>query len=316
MAEKFPLVSIVTPSLNQGRFIEENILSVKKQTYPRIEHIIIDAVSTDNTLDVIKKYDGAYNMRWVSEHDNGQSDALNKGCRMAKGEILAYLNSDDTYMPQAVETAVKFLNDHPDVTMVYGDCNFINEFSKAVGRFPAREFDLREMLCERNIVPEQATFFRREVLDKVGYPDVNLYVAMDWDFWIRIALSGFKVKYIPQLLANFRYYPGTKTVSQGYKSGPAHLYIIDKIFSNPELPDAARTLRRQAYSAAYLRVGLSYHAQRQMKQARKYLMKSIISYPRNLLRPWLAAYLVTSLLGRKATDIASSWRVKLASKKS
>ena len=126
MKEELPLVSVVTPSYNKGAFIEETILSVKNQTYPRIEHIIIDGGSTDNTIDVIKKYEGTYNMHWVSEPDNGQSDAVNKGWRMARGEILGWLNSDDTYMPWAVETAVKFLTGHPNVSVVYGNCNIIN----------------------------------------------------------------------------------------------------------------------------------------------------------------------------------------------
>ncbi len=126
MTGELPLVSIVTPSLNQGRFIQETILSVKDQTYPNIEHIIVDGGSTDGTLDIIKKYEGTYKMRWVSEPDSGQSDAINKGWRMAKGEILAYLNSDDTYMPWAVETAVELFSEHPDVAIIVGagDCRF------------------------------------------------------------------------------------------------------------------------------------------------------------------------------------------------
>jgi len=305
-----PLVSIVTPSYNKGAFIEETILSVRNQDYPNIEHIVIDGGSTDNTLDIIKKYEGTYNMRWVSEPDEGQSEAINKGWRKAHGEILAYLNADDTYMPRAIETAVKFLNDHPEISMVYGDCNIVNECNEVVGRCQATEFDIKEMICGRGSVPQPATFFRRAVLDEIGYLDSDLYMAMDFDYWIRIGLK-FKAKYIPQLIANFRRCPGTKSVSEAYKFGPEHLYIIDKTFANPELPEELKSLRRQAFSCAHLVAGRCYHFQRQMKLARKHLIKSIMLYPPNLVRPWVAGYLVTSLLGRRVTDIVVRWKSKL-----
>src|SRR4030042_2589290 len=138
MDNELPLVSIVTPSYNKARFIEETILSVKNQTYPRIEHIIIDGGSTDGTLDIIRKYSDS--LTWISEPDKGQSDAINKGWKMSKGEILAYLNADDTYMPRAVETAVKFLADNMDVGLVYGECNIINEHGKVIGKYVADEF--------------------------------------------------------------------------------------------------------------------------------------------------------------------------------
>src|SRR4030042_1306962 len=121
MNDEDPLVPIVPPSLNKGRFIEETILSIKNQTYPRIEHIVIDGGSTDETLDILKKYSNS--LIWISEPDKGQSDAINKGWRMAKGDILGWLNADDTYMPWAVETAVRFFAENPDVGMVYGRCN-------------------------------------------------------------------------------------------------------------------------------------------------------------------------------------------------
>lgn len=312
MEEGIPLVSVVTPSYNQGAFIEETILSVKNQTYPRIEHIIMDGGSTDNTLDVIKKYEGTYNMRWISEPDNGQSDAINKGWRIAKGEILGWLNSDDTYMPWAIETVVKFLNDHPGISMVYGDCSIINECNEVVGRCSATEFDLKKMICGRgSSVPQPATFFRRAVLDEIGCLDSALYMAMDFDYWIRIGLK-LKVKYIPQLLANFRMCPGTKSVSEAYKFGLEHLYIIDKTFANPELPEELKSLRRQAFSCAHFRVGLSYCSQRQIKQALKHVIKSVRLYPGQLKKPLnVGIFAVFLLFGERGIKIASTWKSKL-----
>jgi glycosyltransferase involved in cell wall biosynthesis len=311
MQQKLPLVSIVTPSYNKGRFIEETILSVKNQTYPRIEHIVIDGGSTDNTLDIIKKYEHTYDMRWVSEPDNGQSDAINKGWRMAKGEILGWLNADDTYMPWAVETAVKFLNDHPDVSMVYGDCNIINESGEISGKCQAKECNLKEMLCGENIIPQPAAFFRSEILHKVGNLDIKLYLAMDWDFWIRIGLSGLKLSYIPQLLANFRTYPETKMASEGHKTGLEHLYIADKVFSNPELPTEMHRLKRPVYSSAYRSIGTGYYAQYQMKQVRKYLMKSIMLYPLQIKNRQVVTTLVKAILGKRLVVIFRGWEARL-----
>ena len=303
MQQELPLVSIVTPSYNTGAFIQETILSVKKQTYPRIEHIIIDGGSTDNTLDVIKEYKGTYNMHWVSEPDNGQSDAINKGWRMAKGEILGWLNGDDTYMPWAVETVVKFLNDHPDVGMVYGDCNTVNERNKLVQRCKAKKFNLKEMLCRGNTLPQPAAFLRREVLDEVGYLDTNLHFAMDFDLWIRIGLE-FKVEHISQFLANFRRCSGTKSMDEAYKFAPELLYILDKIFADPRLPEEIRALRRRAYSLAHFKFCADYLSQRQIKVARKHLVKAIRLYPRNLVDPWAAGCLVASFPGGRAIRTA------------
>lgn len=311
--KKGPLVTIVTPSLNQGRFIEQTILSVKNQTYPNIEHIVVDGGSTDETLDILRKYSDS--LIWISEPDEGQSDAINKGWRMAKGEILGWLNSDDTYMPWAVQTAINFLSENPGIGMVYGGCNIIDERGKVTGQCVATEFDLAEMLCNRGGVAQPAAFLRRALLDEVGYLDTNLHLAMDFDLWIRIGLR-FKVKYIPQLLANFRMCPGTKSVDQAYKSGHDHLYILNKLFSAPELPEEVRALKRRAYSYTYSRIGAGYYSQRQMKQARRYLIKSVILYPQQLKRPLMIAILITSFLGRRATEMAVGWKSKFIGKPS
>jgi len=310
MKEELPLVSIVTPSYNKGEFIEETILSIKNQIYPRIEHIIIDAGSTDDTIDIIKEYEGTYNMQWISEPDEGQSDAINKGWRMSKGEILAYLNADDTYMPEAVETAVKYLTEHQDVSMVYGDCNLINEYSEVIGKYAAREFNLEDMLCWENMVPQQTVFLRREVLEEVGYIDANLYMAMDYDLWVRIGLT-LRIQYIPQLLANLRHYPEMKSVSEAYKIAPDHLYVLDKIFSSPQLPPQLKSLKNRAYCLIYLRMALNYRRQAQIKKALCYLIKSVILYPRILKSSgWI---MIEILVGSRVLMIASRWKSRLRS---
>lgn len=208
-----PLVSIVTPSLNQGRFIEATIRSVLSQQYPRIEYIVVDGGSTDSTLDVLRRYDGR--LRWISEPDRGQSDAINKGFRMARGQILAWLNSDDTYLPGAVSGAVEHFSQHPECGMVYGEGYLIDEGGGVIRRFPATEpFNLWKLVHVIDYILQQTAFFRREVLEAVGYLDERLNWGMDWDLFIRIG-KRFRVDYLPLQMANLREYPTAKTFAGG-----------------------------------------------------------------------------------------------------
>lgn len=203
------LVSIITPSYNQGTFIEETIKSVLAQDYPRIEYIIIDGGSTDNTHEVLREYDDR--LIWISERDNGQADAINKGFKRAKGEILCWLNSDDTYELGAVSKAVDFLNSHPDVMMVYGEGNEIDEKGVLLRRFPtSKRYDLTALIHVCDYMLQPTTFFRKTIFDKIGMLDTELRWCMDWDLWIRIG-RHFEVAHIDYLFANSRVYSETKT---------------------------------------------------------------------------------------------------------
>jgi glycosyltransferase involved in cell wall biosynthesis len=205
-----PLVSIVTPSFNQARYIEATIESVLAQDYQRVEYIIIDGGSTDATVEIIKRYQGRI-ASWISEPDQGQTDAINKGFARAKGDILAWINSDDTYEPGAVAAAVKNLQSHPNVGMVYGDCNFINESGRVIGRFNAAQTDQRLLRRGYVHIPQQASFFRADLWREVGPLDPSFYFAMDYDLWTRIAAKT-EIKYIPQTWANFRLHTSGKTI--------------------------------------------------------------------------------------------------------
>jgi glycosyltransferase involved in cell wall biosynthesis len=204
------LISIVTPSYNQVQYIEKTIQSVLSQDYPHIEYLIVDGGSTDGTVNIIQKYEDklAY---WISEKDGGQTDAINKGFAQARGDIFAWINSDDTYEPGAVTVAAKYLQEHPEVGMVYGDCNYINEFSQVIGKFKAAQTNYRLLRRGLTRIPQQTMFFRADLWKQVGPLDPSFYFAMDYDLWTRLA-ERTEIKYTPQTWANFRLHTSGKSI--------------------------------------------------------------------------------------------------------
>lgn len=218
-----PLVSIVTPSLNQARFLEETIRSVLGQDYPRLEYLVVDGGSIDGSLEIIRRYEDRLAW-WISEPDRGQTDALNKGFARAKGEIFAWLNSDDAYLPGAVAEAVEYLQSHPEAGMVYGDANLVDEEGRVIGRFPARQTDYRRLLRGYVHIPQQATFFRAELWRRVGPLDPSFYFAMDYDLWVRIARLA-PLRYHRRLWANFRLHARGKSRLSDERCWPEMLRV-------------------------------------------------------------------------------------------
>ena len=223
MKPYLPLVSIVTPSFNQARYLEAAIQSVLSQNYPRLEYIIMDGGSTDGSVEIIKRYESKLAW-WVSEKDQGQTDAINKGFAHAKGNFLAWINSDDTYEPNAILSAVKFLQQHPEVGLVYGDANYINEDGRVIGRFPAAQTDLIRLRRGYVHIPQQAAFFRADLWRAVEPLDPSFYFAMDYDLWVRLAARS-QVKYIPQTWANFRLHTSGKTIRADDRCWPEMLRV-------------------------------------------------------------------------------------------
>lgn len=217
------LVSIITPSFNQAKFLEKTIQSVLEQDYPEIEYIVIDGGSSDGSREIIEKYASRL-AAWVSEPDQGQTDAINKGFAMAHGEVLAWLNSDDTYEPGAVREAMEFLKINPEVALVYGDTQFIDENGRIIGKFPARQTSYRLLRQGYVHIPQQAAFFRADLWREVGPLDPTFYFAMDYDLWVRLAARG-PLAYMPRVWANFRLHGGGKTVTADDRCWPEMLRV-------------------------------------------------------------------------------------------
>ena len=202
-------VSIVTPSFNQGRFIEATIQSVLDQDYPRIEHIVVDGCSTDDTIEILHRYP---HLRWVSEPDEGQADALNKGFAMATGDIFAWLNADDLYLARAVSTAVQALQES-GADLIHGGWRQIDERGDTIRDVAPVPFDLRRQLEERNAVAQPGAFFTRTAFEAVGGLDVRYRYAMDYELWLKLG-ERFQVRHVERVLAAYRYHPESKTVAE------------------------------------------------------------------------------------------------------
>jgi len=218
-----PLVSIITPSFNQARYLEATILSVLEQGYTNLEYIIVDGGSTDGSVDIIKKYANRLAW-WASEPDKGQTDAINKGFARAKGDILAWINSDDTYDPGAVSAAVNYFQTHPNVGLVYGDTHFINEQGQVIGKFNARQTDHQRLRQGYVHIPQQAAFFRSDLWREVGPLDPSFYFAMDYDLWVRLSARA-PVHYTPQMWANFRLHSSGKTIVSDDRCWPEMIRV-------------------------------------------------------------------------------------------
>ena len=199
------------------------IQSVLSQDYPRIEYIVVDGGSTDGSVDIIRKYASRLS-GWVSEKDRGQTDAINKGFARASGQILAWLNSDDTYAPGAVTAAVRAFEASPDCGLIYGDANYIDEGGRIIGKFPAAQTDFVRLRQGYVHVPQQAAFFRADLWRTLGPLDPSFYFAMDYDLWVRIAQRA-QVKYIPETWANFRLHAAAKTIADDDRCWPEMLRI-------------------------------------------------------------------------------------------
>ena len=200
-------ISIITPSLNQGRFIEECIKSVLNQNYKNFEHIIIDACSTDNTLDILGKYN---HLIWISEKDKGQSDALNKALDLASGDIIGWLNADDFYCPDALNKVQKIFNENHNVMWLVGNLNKKYEILNKVEPQAFVEINYKNLKSNCDILRTQATFFKKSLINETGKFDINLHMVMDYDMWLKMARISTPYN-LKEYLCTFRVHIDQKT---------------------------------------------------------------------------------------------------------
>ncbi len=209
-------VAIVTPSFNQGPYIGATIGSVLSQDYPRIEYIVMDGGSTDQTRSILCQYNDR--IQWYSGPDEGQTDAINKGFSRLGGEILGWLNSDDTLAPGAVRAVVEYFEAHPEVAVVYGDADFIDPSGRWIGRCAHVErFDARRLLRVSDFIVQPAAFFRRSAFEAVGGLDKSLHWSMDYDLWLKLSHGGYRFAYIQKVLANYRWFGENKSAVGGMR---------------------------------------------------------------------------------------------------
>jgi glycosyltransferase involved in cell wall biosynthesis len=240
-------VSVVTPSYNQARFIKRTLESVATQTDVEVEHLVFDGGSIDDTVEVLKRF--GRGVRWISEQDKGQTDAINKGIRASDGEIIGWLNSDDIYYPGAIARVVAFFDTHPDVDVVYGMADHVDLSDHAFEPYPTEAWDV-ERLKNRCFICQPAAFFRRRVVDQHGLLDENLRYCMDYEYWLRLAKAGVHFAYLEEKLAGSRMYAENKTLGSRVK---VHAEINDvqkSLFG--VVPD--RWLRNYAYAAVGERI--------------------------------------------------------------
>jgi len=216
--------SIITPSLNQSQYLEKTIKSIQRQTYKNFEHIVVDGGSTDGTIEILKKYSNK--IKWISEKDKGQTNAINKGLKMAKGEIVAYLNSDDLYEKDTLETVVNFFSKNSKAMIVYGKAKFIDEKGRFLGYYETQEPTLKNLFKEC-VISQPTVFFRKKLLEEIGYFDESLNYVMDYDYWIRVA-KKYRFYFIDKVLAATRLHKDTKTSKDKIKVFEEILKVLKK----------------------------------------------------------------------------------------
>ena len=226
-----PLVSIVTPSYNQARFLEATLRSVLSQDYPNMEYLVVDGASSDGSVEIIRRYADRLAW-WVSEKDSGQSEAVNKGLQRARGELVGWLNSDDIYLPGAVSAAVKVFQSHPQAGLVYGDAQAIDADGKPFNVMRARAYTLADLMAF-NIICQPAAFMRRSVLEEAGYLDPAYQLLMDNLLWMCMAQKA-PIVYTPQTWAAARYHDQAKNRTRGAAYGQEARRLIADLKSRPE----------------------------------------------------------------------------------
>jgi len=281
MNKNLPLVTVITPAYNQGIFLRDTIESVLSQDYPNIELLVLNDGSTDDTEKILQEYTGR--IKWETQKNMGQTATINKGWRQTNGEIITWLNSDDTYLPGAVKAGVDYLLAHPETGIVFADSVFTEADGTHLERTrPVPIFNYKNFVtgCE-NPISQPSSFIRREVLTKAGELDPTFYYFMDWDFWLRVGLY-YPIVHIDGVWSTYRLHAESKTVSQSKKAAPELLYMYNKFFSREDLPADIKSLKKKAMMNMYFTSGSYYLTGEDRKSAAKMARAAIAENPSGL----------------------------------
>lgn len=297
---KNPLVSVVTPSFNQAEFLENTIQSVIGQDYPEIEYIIVDGGSSDGSIDIIQKYE-SHLAWWVAETDEGQADAINKGMAIAQGEIVAWLNSDDLYLPGAVAAAVASYQAHPQINFVYGNAITIDARGYPIKELVFPDWELEDLAGFR-IICQPAVFMRREAFQAVNGLDRHYHFMLDHNLWVRIASLG-EIRHENQFWAAARHHEEAKNVSQAAAFGRETLEMLDWMHSSDILKPVVNDNKRKVQAGAYRLNGRYLLDGGQYQEALKSYGRAFINQPLYTARHWhRILYAIMVLLGVKNLD--------------
>ena len=241
------LVSIITPSYNQAKYLEQTIRSVLEQDYPRIEYIVMDGASTDGSVEIIDKYAGKL-VYWESVKDKGQADAINKGFARARGKIIAWLNSDDYYLPGTVSAAVKVFEENPDVVLVYGNMLAVDENGATFNTLNYKQLTLEDLLCFQ-IIGQPAVFMRRSALQQTSGLNPTFHFLLDHLLWIQIAKHG-RILHVNQTWSAARYHAEAKNVAKAAEFGREAFRILETIAQDKDLAATLLKIDRRAHASA------------------------------------------------------------------
>jgi glycosyltransferase involved in cell wall biosynthesis len=292
---KVPIVTIVTPSYNQAEFLERTIVSVLSQTYPNIEYGVVDGKSTDQSEMIIRKY--ADRLSWfVTEKDKGQAEAINKGFIRAKGEFIAWLNSDDEYLPNAVEKAVKVFRSNPNTAIVHGDVLAVNAENRLINKITYQDWGLSGLM-RFQIIGQPAVFMRKSMLDKAGYLDPSFHLLLDHQLWLRLGQMG-DIIYIHEPWAKARFHEHAKNIALAPLFGEEAKRIVEWMPTQPGLRDLYWKNEKAIQAGAY-RLSARYLLDADLpRKALAEYWHSVKLHPGTALKEWhRMVYSLMAMLG-------------------
>lgn len=282
--KNLPFVTIVTPSYNHAKYIRQTIDSILSQDYPNIELVVLNDSSTDETQDILTEYGDQF--YWETQPELFQTASINKGWVMTKGEIVTWLNSDDSLYPGAISKSVEYLMKNPDTGIIFGDTMYTEADGKEIYRSELPNgFNYFDFVVDCvNLIPQPSAFIRRDVINKIGYLDPQLDYFMDWDFWLRAGLH-FKIDYFPELLSTYRLHENSKTVSRTIEAAPELEILYKKFFSYDNIPDDIRAVENRAMMNMCFTTGGFYLEGNDVKNASKMATQAFKYNPVGMFRP-------------------------------